>query len=122
MSKLTPKENFLKLLNNEIPESVPVFTMGFNGINGETPWKIVGPFLYDETHLTPAPNGRTDIWGVKYVTNKETGFGCIPEPGNFMLKDICDWRKVLKAPEMPKDIDWEKMAKKDIETSGINDN
>lgn len=122
MSKLTPKQNFLRLLKNELPESVPVFTMGFNGINGETPWKIVGPFLFDETHLTPTPGGRTDIWGVKYVTNKETGFGCIPEPGNFILKDVCEWREIIKAPEMPKDIDWRKMAEKDIAASGINDN
>ena len=83
--KLTPKDNYLRVLNGEIPESVPIQNMGFTGYNGEATYKIVGPFLFDETHLTPAPNGRYDIWGVKYVANESTNFGCIPEPGNCIV-------------------------------------
>lgn len=119
-SKLSQKDNFLRLLKGEMPESVPIHTMGFDGFNGETPYKIVGPFLFDETRLTPVPGGRTDIWGVRLVTNAETSFGCIPEPGNFILKDITKWRDVVKAPEMPDNIDWEMMAKKDYAKSGYN--
>ena len=112
-SKLTMKDNFLRLLRNEMPESVPIHTMGIMENHGESPYKLVGPFLFDETRLVPVPGGYTDIWGVRLVTNKETGFGCIPEPGNFILKDITKWRDVIKRPEMPEHIDWEAMARKD---------
>ena len=46
--KLTPKDNYLRVLNGEIPESVPIQNMGFVGYNGEATYKIVGPFLFDE--------------------------------------------------------------------------
>lgn len=120
--KLTPKDNYLRVLNGEIPESVPIQNMGFTGYNGEATYKIVGPFLFDETHLTPAPNGRYDIWGVKYVANESTNFGCIPEPGNFMLDldNITNWRNILKVPSLPEHIDWEMQAKKDWEASEID--
>ena len=120
--KLTPKDNFLRVLKGEIPERVPLHNMGFVGYNNEATYKIVGPFLFDETHLTPAPNGRYDIWGVKYVSSESTNFGCIPECGNYILDvdDLENWRDYIKAPEMPEHIDWEMMAKKDWETSGID--
>jgi hypothetical protein len=119
-SKLSPKENYLRLTRGEIPEFIPLHTMGFPGFNNETAYRIVGPFLFDETRLTPAPEGRTDIWGVKIVANRETGFGSIPEPGNFILDDIRKWKDVLKLPKLPESIDWEQMAKKDYEKVGID--
>jgi hypothetical protein len=119
-SKLTMKDNFLRLLKGEMPESVPIHTMGIMENNGESPYKLVGPFLFDETRLTPCPEGRTDIWGVKLVTNEETGFGCIPEPNNFILDDITKWRDVIKAPEYPERIDWEYMVKKDEQVFGYD--
>ena len=120
--KLTPKDNFLRVLKGEIPESVPLHNMGFTGYNGEATIRIVGPSLFDETHLTPAPNGRYDIWGVKYVANESTGFGCIPEPNNYILDldDIEHWHDYIKAPPMPERLDWDLLAKKDWEASGID--
>lgn len=121
-SKLTPKDNFLRVLRGEIPESIPLQNMGFTGYNGEATYRIIGPSLFDETHLTPCPNGRVDIWGVNYVTSESTGFGAIPEPGNFLLEDVTQWRKIIHAPDIPKDIDWEVLAKRDWEASGIDYN
>jgi uroporphyrinogen-III decarboxylase len=45
---------------------------------------------------------RVDQWGVTYVGNAEAGFGQLPEPGNYILQDIRDWKKVLvpKKPEV----------------------
>jgi hypothetical protein len=94
--------------------------MGFPGYNNETACKIVGPSLFDETHITPAPKGRKDIWGVNYIANEETNFACIPEPNNFLFEDISKWHEVVKKPEMPEHIDWEKMAKADYERAGID--
>ncbi|SHI00268.1 Uroporphyrinogen-III decarboxylase [Sporobacter termitidis DSM 10068] len=118
-SKLSPKENYLRLTRGELPEYVPIYTMGFPGYNDEVACKIVGPSLFDETHITPAPTGRYDIWGVKYIANQETNFACIPEPNNFILDDITKWHEVIKKPELP-DVDWEKLAKADCERVGLD--
>ena len=118
-SKLTPKENFLRLTREEMPEYVPIFTMGFPG--KEVPVKLIGPSLFNETHIFAAPAGTyKDIWGVSYIANEETNFACIPEPNNFMLEDISKWHEVIKKPQMPDNIDWEKLAKADIEATGID--
>ncbi len=111
-SKLTPRENYLRLAQGEIPDYIPNYTMGFPGYR-ETACRIVGPSLFDETHIMPAPTGRYDIWGVKYIANKETNFACIPEPNRFILDDITKWRDVIRRPELPEGIDWEKLAAED---------
>jgi Uroporphyrinogen decarboxylase (URO-D) len=110
----------LRLAKGEIPEFVPIYTMGFPGYNNEIACKIIGPSLFDETHLQPAPTGRYDIWGVKYIANEETNFACIPAPNNYILEDITKWHDVIKKPEMPENIDWEKMAKMDCERVALD--
>ena len=64
----------------------------------------------------PTENGElVDIWGVPYVTTRETGFSPLPKPGVFILKDIADWREVIKAPDIS-DVDWKTAAEKDLES------
>lgn len=120
--KLTPKENFLRLLKGEIPESVPLHNMGEIGYNNEATIKLIGPSLYNETHIGSMPNGTIDIWGVRYVATESTGFGCIPEPGKIMLDidNLNHWRDFIKVPKLPDNIDWEMMAKKDWEKAKID--
>ncbi|KPU45580.1 methylcobalamin:coenzyme M methyltransferase [Oxobacter pfennigii] len=117
-SKLTPKENYMRILKGEMPEYVPVFTMGNPPWKGEPVYKNVGPFIFGMPAMTP-PEGRYDIWGVHYVANEETGYGGIPEPNNFILEDITKWHQVIKAPKMP-EVDWEQQAKKNYEFAKIN--
>ncbi len=119
-SKLTPKENYLRLLYGECPEYLPLFTMGFPGYKGETGCRLVGPSLFNETHVLSEPNGRNDIWGVKYIANRETNYALIPEPNNFILRDITKWHEVLQTPEIPEGTDWERLAREDIEKAGID--
>lgn len=119
-SRLSPKENYLRLTRGEMPEYIPIYTMGFPGYQGETACKLIGPSLFDETHITPAPEGRQDIWGVRYIANEETNFACIPEPNNFILEDITKWHQVIKKPKLPERIDWETLAKKDCERAGLD--
>lgn len=114
----TPKEDFLALLNGELPESIPYFSMGMP-VHGKEPVRTVNPKLFDVNPY--APGGGYDIWGVKYVANEETGFAALPEPNNFILDDITKWRDVIKAPEVP-EVDWEKMAEEDIKNSGVDRN
>jgi len=122
MATLTAKENFLRLLRGEIPESVPLWTMGMPGFNGEREFTMVGPFIFMPPMGGPntKPGEKTvDIWGVTRVGNAETNFGYLPEPGNFILKDITKWHEVIKKPPMPV-IDWEKKAKEDYLESKID--
>lgn len=114
-TKITPKENWLRLAKGEVPDYVPRFTMGFPDAYGETAFRIVGPSLYEEIRLSPPPpEGRTDLWGVKIVSNEEAMNGSIPEPGNFILDDITKWDKKLKLPKPPENVDWEALAKADL--------
>ncbi|MDR2516836.1 MAG: veratrol--corrinoid protein metyltransferase [Spirochaetaceae bacterium] len=136
MAKLTPKENFTKMINGEIPQSVPIYTMGmyFPGSPTRPPTHSIGPYLggmgemmermaRGEGFNPPAAGAkRVDEWGVTWVGNPEGNGGQVPEPGNFILKDICDWKKIIKKPE-PIDVSdsfWREKAEKDNKLSGID--
>ena len=116
---MTPKENFMSVLNGKIPESVVSYNMGFRGPNGGEVTRSIGPTLWEDH--SRGPQGGKDIWGVTYVANEETGFASIPEPNNFILEDITDWRDVIKFPEVP-NVDWAKMAEDDYAKAEIDRN
>ena len=93
--KLTEKENYMMLLRGEQPEWVPHYVFGPNPLGKATPVSMVGPsFLH--RHLFE-PGVRKDIWGVTYVPVPEANDSKIPEPNNFILKDIRKWCDVIKA-------------------------
>lgn len=99
---LTNKENYMRVLHREIPESIPLAR-----------YMTVYPYCLRQN--------RNDDWsgfdyfGVEYVTSKESGFaaGFIPKPGQFMIDDITKWRDIVKIPNWD-DVDWEAMAEKDL--------
>ena len=122
MTDWTPKENFMAVLGGEIPQSVPRYNMGMKTMNGRETTRGVGPSILRKMDSHMSPKGGKDIWGVSYVANEETGFASIPEPNNFILDDITKWRDIVKAPEIDLDIDWEAMAKKDMEDAEIDRN
>jgi hypothetical protein len=118
------------MINGEIPQSVPRYTMGM-AMPGRPPppTHSIGPRLGERAKLMeaqmagkPVPDRYTNEWGVTMVGNKEGMGGMLPEPGNFMLKDIRDWKRVIKAPPPLETSDswWADKAKKDIETSNID--
>ena len=106
---LTEKQNYLMTLAGEVPEWVPRNLYASPGHAPATAWMAPG-FLNEKR----TPEGGFDIWGVEYVTTKETGYMALPKPGQFILDDIRKWRDVIKAPDISH-IDWERMAKKDLE-------
>ena len=114
---LTEKQNYMMVLNGEQPEWVPYYT--FFPKPDEA--KPIATHMFEPPILIPhrIRNGGTDIWGVPYVPTYETGQALIPEPDNFILKDIRKWRDIIKAPSL-EGIDWEDMVKKHIEQSGID--
>jgi hypothetical protein len=106
---LTEKENYLMALRGEVPEWLPRHLYPSPGHAPASAW--VQPSFLNERRT---PEGGFDIWGVEYVTTKETGYMALPKPGEFILDDITHWRDVIKAPDIS-GIDWEAMAKKDLE-------
>jgi len=105
MAKITPKENFLRLGRGEMPAYVPFFTMMGNEYLGEACCKMMGPRVFKANNFE---NGGYDMWGVRYVADENTG-ATLPEPNNFILPDVTEWEKILKFPERPEGIDYEKM-------------
>ena len=116
MKKLSPKENYLRLTTGECPEYVPNYTM--MQMPGRPP---VAAAMYSPSILGyfRGPEGGVDPWGVKYVTSESTNNAALPEPKNFLIKDITKWRDILKKPDYSH-VDWEALAKKDLEQSGID--
>ena len=114
---MTEKENFLTLIRGEQPEWVPRFT--FFQVPGEKPVPTVTAFPSCISGYMREPGPTKDIWGVVHVPVAEAGNAKIPEPNNFILKDIRKWRDVIKAPDLS-DVDWEALAKKDLERMGID--
>jgi uroporphyrinogen-III decarboxylase len=119
MAKITPKDNFLKLAGGGRPEYVPFFTMTGTEVNpGQIPaTKRAGPAIFGDTR---AGGGGKDMWGVPYVATTETANASLPEPGKFLIRDITKWRDVLKTPTVEENIDWEAMAKRDLERIKID--
>ena len=113
---ITEKENYLMLLNGKQPEWVPHYSFGTPGIR-----KAIPSMMHEPPILVPhrLNGGGKDIWGVNYVPTYETGNALLPEPNNFILKDIRKWRDVIKAPDIS-GIDWEDMVKKHIEKTEID--
>lgn len=104
--KLTPKENYLRTLEGEIPEYTPSF---------------FDPYMKPVTEelLTPnnLPDGKPFITslGVEYVASKELNNGAMPAPGKVVIDDITKWRDRLKIRDVT-GRDWESYYKKVEET------
>ena len=97
---ISKKENVLKLYRHEMPEFLPI--MG-EGIINNVP--VSG-------YLERAAGGRDgyDWFGAHWMW-KEGEPAPVPGP-DFLLKDIADWREIVKFPDLDQ-FDWEQAAKKD---------
>jgi hypothetical protein len=101
MPSLTPKENYLRCLRHEDYEYVPCAGMG-----------IEDNFCGFTVPLDAAPTigaEYIDCFGVRWVPSDSTSGTLIPAPGEFMLKDITQWKKIVKIPDLEK-LNWEKYA------------
>jgi len=115
---MTEKENFGLMLKGEQPEWVPIYSMTPRTDGGYAPSCIVLPGILSAAVTDPAPRAA-DCFGVTYVEVPDNTAAKVPEPNNFILEDITKWRDVIKAPDLS-GIDWEQMAKKDLERFRID--
>ncbi len=114
---LTPKENYLRMLDGEIPEWIPQYAIDYMGGTPATlvffP-KIIGKYRDDR--------GGRNVWGVNYITSEESAGGVISEPGVYLIdevEEIENWRDHIKAPDLT-GIDWEKMVNDHLNSVPIN--
>ena len=105
------------LLRGEQPEWVPHFQFGADPSGRPTAVRSISPSVLMQ-HLR-TPGVAKDIWGVTNVPVPDSPGSKIPEPGNFILKDIRQWRDVVKKPDFSH-IDWEVLAKNDIDNAKVN--
>jgi len=97
---LTNKENYLRMMRGEIPESIPKFSFA----------NMVGPSILSKDQ--DEHRAGFDCFGVEYVYEPTIG-GSIPKPGKFMFTDVTKWREYVKIPDLS-GVDWESMAKEDL--------
>jgi len=101
---LSPRDNFLRLLNCEVPEYIPEY---------QIIWGILGGPSALGARENPDGTGF-DKWGVEWEVGNTPFAASLPKPGQFQLEDITKWRDVIKAPDFS-DLDWADMAAKDQE-------
>ncbi len=106
---MTEKENYFLLLEGKQPEWVPRATFAAPG--EKTPTAAVAPYVFSYHRFRSGP--QVDCWGVTHVPVPDAGGAKIPEPNNFILKDICDWRDVIKLPDLS-EYDFEAEAKEQL--------
>ena len=101
---LSKKDNYLRMLNGEIPEYVPTM-MAFD------PEAMCIP---TQLSIFPPPGTVefTDMFGIPMVV--EPNSGPIPKPGHFILEDITKWRDIVKRPKVLDEIDWELQSTRDL--------
>ena len=118
MAHLTPKENLMRLMHGEFPEWIPSYSYygALPGVDEDPP--NMGMF---SSIVMPASGSkdRKNIWGVPMESVAAVGGFALPKPGHFILKDIADWREVIKAPDIS-GVDWDATVKKDLENLPYN--
>ena len=99
---LTTRENFLRLIKREVPEYVPTYNLywAFN----------MPPFMGGERN---EDGTGKDMFGVESAIDSGGINPPMPKTHDFILKDITQWRDIIKIPDFDvSDSDWADMAKK----------
>ena len=116
MAKVTPKENFMMLVDGGTPAYIPYFTMMGEPYLGEAATKFVNPDVFGETHFI---DGGHDRWGVRYVAAEGTNNATMPDTSFILLENVEDWEKTVKFPEIPEH-DMKALFEKELAQQGID--
>ena len=121
MATLTPKENFLRVLDGQIPEWVPEFAYpGPPLVRHGRPQGMYLMFMAELQGSRYAPTDQKDIWGVPFTGVPEVGGFQLPTPQAFILKDITKWHEVIKVPERLANLDWAAAATAELKTLPVD--
>jgi hypothetical protein len=102
MPSLSPKENYLRALRHEDTEYVPC---GWGQ-------DVDGCGLLVSVDCGQEASNFIDGFGVRWIDSDAAVAGYIPAPGEFILKDITKWKKVITIPDVDK-LDWQKYAEEE---------
>ena len=116
MAKVTPKENFMKLVNGGHPDYVPYYTMMGEPYLGEAADVMAAPDIFPSDGFVA---GGKDMWGVPQAAPSVGCAAAMPDTSYVMLEDINDWSKVIKFPKA-NDIDFEKCYEAQIKQFNID--
>ena len=101
MPKLSKRENFMRMVNKEVPEYVPTYSL-FWAMNSP-------PFMMGERN--PDGTGKS-MFGVESVIDSGGINPPMPKTHDFILTDITKWRDIIKVPDLDiSDSAWADMAK-----------
>jgi hypothetical protein len=102
MPSLSPRENYLRALRHEETEYVP---MGLGGDVATCGWFVPA----DNPVNLAGQKEFQDGFGVRWVGSDSASGGAIPAPGEFMLKDITQWKKTVTIPNVDQ-YNWDKLV------------
>lgn len=112
---MTEKQNLQKMLNGDMPEWLPLDCLMKYPDEFKPSIFHAHPSVYSHNY----PGGK-DMFGVEFVgTDSTSGFE-LPAPNQFILKDITEWAKVIKVPNID-DFDFNEMARKEMERADRNE-
>ena len=115
---LSQKENFMMTLRGETPEYIPTYSIVAPPSGKPAPTCILVSPEFLQKHRKNFVGG-VDPFGVEYVYSDAVFGATMPKTSDFILRDIRQWRDVIKAPDISH-FDWESICKKDIENSHID--
>ncbi|MDR1179481.1 MAG: hypothetical protein LBK44_03155 [Spirochaetales bacterium] len=102
MPSLSPRENYLRVLNHQEAEYVPF-------INTDLAWC---GYMKLNSDVGNEDSNFVDGFGVPWVGSESTGGAMMPAPGKFILKDVTQWKKTVAIPDLEQ-YDWKKMAEEE---------
>jgi hypothetical protein len=103
---ISPRENTLAFLRGEKPLWIPRSVDGVTLITRNVPDNMARALVFDAKPLEPEElAGGPDMFGVEWVFVPAAN-GSMVRPGNPVLKNANDWKKVVKAPDVST-WDWE---------------
>lgn len=95
---LTPRENYLAVLNHETADYVPDLALDAAMVGGAMETFENGPL-----------GGGYDDFGLKWLCTASANGQAVPDPNCHPIPDILEWEKYLKLPDLDQ-YDWEGMA------------
>jgi uroporphyrinogen-III decarboxylase len=105
MPSLSPRENYLRTLRHEENEYVPIW-----GVGSVSDAAVAG--IFSPTDSGQEFTGFVDGYGVRWVASDSAVGGKIPAPGEFILKDVTQWKKDVTIPDVEK-YDWQRFAEQE---------
>ena len=110
---ITPKENYLMLMNGETPFWMPNSgdTQMFTPMVADN---IARGFVFEAEKLDLKLAGGPDMFGVEWTYVPTVG-GSVVQPGNPKVKDLNHWEDYITFPKVAELMDWEACAKRNKE-------